>query len=238
MSAKDALLLPRPLRVLLLLLSQLLSLSLLLRAGVEGGVWIVVVGAVVGHASVDGVTLVTHWVLDNYFAPTTPVIGKVVFFFRQHHKTPLSMFERDFVDNNFEQALWCLCWSLPAVVVHASPFFAALIGWGTFVGSWITTLHKAAHVDDPGVFFGALQRLRLIVDRRHHEVHHHGDARNYGLAAGWIDVVVEGVGLLPRLEGAIERLTGVPPAHRRWRETELASSSSSEASSSDWEPAE
>lgn len=232
----DALLLPRWARVVVLVAAHVCAVALVVRALVDGGasvvgVGVVVAGVVVGHASVDGVTLLTHWLFDNYFRADSSVVGKVVFFFRQHHKTPLSMFERDFVDNNFEQALWCLCWSVPALVVHAAPFPASIIGWGTFVGCWITTIHKAAHVDDPGPLFRVLQRLHLVVDAAHHGVHHKGDARNYGLAAGWVDVVVERLRLLPALEAVIEAATGAAPVHRRWSETETSSSSSEPSSS-------
>lgn len=217
MTADDDLLLPRPFRVAVLVVSLGVSCFLIGRAVVDahalGSLWFVPVALLLGHIGVDAVTLMTHWSLDNYFSRSTPFIGKTVHYFREHHVDQMAMFRRDVVDNNFEQAILCLCWSVPPLLLHASPVPAALIGWGTIVGCFITTIHKHAHLQRPHPFFQALQRCHLLVDARHHAVHHRGENKSYGLAAGWVDVVFERLLVLRGLEALIKATTGHEPAH-------------------------
>src|SRR5260221_12777154 len=86
---------PRSLKALLLLFTQLFAAYWGIRA--FEGRWTVVellLGAVLGYAYLDLMTVLTHFTIDNYFSPRTPIIGSVVHYYRVHHLMPDRMFER------------------------------------------------------------------------------------------------------------------------------------------------
>ena len=206
---------PKALRVFALLLGHVLPLILLARAWQHGSWLQLVTGASTGYLTLELIVVFTHWALDNWFSAKTPVIGSVVFYFREHHVLPMQMFQRDFFDNNFENALIGLLFSVPTFFSHAGPFGCALVGFGSLWSGWVTTIHKAAHVESPHPVARVLQRLHLIVDRAHHDVHHAGAGRNYGLVCGWLDRAVDALHLFELLELILVRLTGQVPVHPR-----------------------
>lgn len=215
--------LPRPLRTLTFVAAQALAVALVVRAVIDGAWWQVALGVLLGHLSVDAVTLLVHWVFDNYFSPSTPVVGRTVFYFREHHVQPMAMFERDVIDNNFENALFTLVWVLPCLALGAGPVGSALIGWGSLLGVYITTIHRHAHLERPGLLAWALQRSALLVDKSHHDAHHRGEGVNYGLCAGWVDRIFDALRVLELLELVLFKLAGAVPVHPRLVATRRAS---------------
>jgi hypothetical protein len=212
---------PKALRVATVVLVHVLALVLLARAwrGTSPGQWLA--GVVAGYVALDLVTLFVHWTLDNWFTPATPLIGGVVFYFRQHHVDPMAMFKRDFVDNNFENALPAIPVQAAALALDPQPFVLAVVGCMTLWCGWITAIHKAAHVERPPRAARLLQRLHLLVDGPYHDVHHRGAGAHYGLVAGWCEPLVDALRVLELLELVIVRLTGRIPVHARL-ETTLA----------------
>jgi hypothetical protein len=209
----------KALRVAVLVHVHAAALLLLARAWQAGTIWVWLAGALAGWVALDLITLFVHWTLDNWFTPATPVIGGIVFFFRQHHARPMAMFERGFVDNNFENALLGFAAQTPPLLFGAGPFVSAMMGFMSLWCGWITTVHKAAHVDRPSPLARRLQRARLLIDRRYHDVHHEGAGSHYGLLAGWCEPVVEALHVFELLEFVIVRLTGRIPVHPRLAST-------------------
>jgi hypothetical protein len=210
---------PRFVRVTVLVLVHGLGLALLARAWRTGPAWQFLAGMVAGYLGTDLATLFVHWTLDNWFTPRTRLIGGIVFFFRQHHAQPMEMFRRDFVDNNFENALAALAVQACALPAGPGPFVSALVGSMTLSAGWITAIHKAAHVENPGRIARLLQRLHLLIDRRYHDVHHGGAGSHYGLVAGWCEPLVDALRVFELLELVIVWLTGQIPVDARLEST-------------------
>lgn len=214
----------RAIKILFLAIVHAAALFLFARGVRAASGWEIVPAMLAGHLALDFFTLVVHFTVDNYFDPETPIIGDVVFYFREHHRAPMAMFARDYVDNNFENALIGLLFQVAAIPLALGPFLDVLVATGSLGSAYITLFHRWAHVDDPGPVARVLQRLHLVVDRAHHEVHHRGEGKHYGLAAGWLDGAAERVRLFETIEIVVRRLTGAAPLHsrvgveeRRWR---------------------
>jgi hypothetical protein len=210
---------PRFLRVGVLVIVHLLAFVLLARAWLAGSAWQVLAGVVTGYLMLDLITLFVHWTLDNWFSPATPLIGGVVFYFRQHHAQPMAMFQRDFVDNNFENALIGFAFEVPTLLMDAGPFVSAVVGFAALGSGWITTIHKAAHVERPCGVARLLQRLHLLIDGRYHDVHHAGAGSHYGLFSGWCEPLVGALRIFELLELVIVPLTGQIPVDPRLEST-------------------
>jgi sterol desaturase/sphingolipid hydroxylase (fatty acid hydroxylase superfamily) len=210
---------PRFLRVGVVVAVHVVALGLLARAWSQGPAWVALAGAMAGYLMVDLATLFVHWTLDNWFTPATPLIGGVVFYFRQHHVQPMAMFQRDFVDNNFENALLGLVAEVPLALAGAGAFGSALAGCMALSAAWITTIHKAAHLERPSRAARMLQRMRVLVDKRYHDVHHAGSGTHYGLVCGWCEPLVCRLRVFELMEFVIVRLTGQIPVHPRLQTT-------------------
>lgn len=208
--------LPWSLKLGCIALVHLLGAWLMVQAFREGGTWAqLILGSVLGHLSLDAITLLVHWTLDNYFSERTPVIGDIVFYFREHHDLPMAMFQRGYVENNFENALIGLGFEVLGLGIHPGPVGSMLLGFGSIGSAYITLIHKWAHLESPGPLARLLQRALVIVSTEHHAVHHRGAGRHYGLAAGWVDGLFDRFKVLELLELAVLKATGVRPVHSR-----------------------
>ena len=74
-------------------------------------------------------------------------------------------------------------------------------------------IHKWSHT-----YFGLprgillLQSLHLILPRRHHRMHHVAPHDSYFcITTGWLNYPLELLNFWPRVEAAIEALTGIQP---------------------------
>lgn len=57
------------------------------------------VQTILGIEVADFVSGLVHWMFDTYFEQTTPLIGpRIVYFFREHHRSPTVMTKRSFFD--------------------------------------------------------------------------------------------------------------------------------------------
>lgn len=177
--------------------------------------WQVALGMFLGLATLDLITLLVHWTIDNYFSPDTPLIGTSVYYFREHHELPLKMFSRGYVDNNFENAMIGLSWQLLFAPFHLGPVFLCLTGFGTLLSGYITLIHRWAHTEAVAWPVRALQSLGLLVSKAHHDVHHEGQGRNYGLCAGFFDPVFDALRVLEALETIVLCVTGAAPLYPR-----------------------
>lgn len=181
--------------------------------GLEWWKWIV--AGVLAWWFVDVLTLATHWLLDNYFEPHTPIVGKTVYFFREHHRTPDSMFDRDFFDGNFENCFGGFFILLAAALLPLPPVVSAFFAVAGLGGGYITTIHKWSHDPSPPMPVRLMQRSRLLVGPRHHNKHHADTRGHYALFAGHMEPLVEGLRIFPISELAVFLMTGTTAVESR-----------------------
>ena len=127
----------------------------------------------------DFVGGLVHWGADTYFSEDTPVLGAALIKpFRQHHLFPRDICTHAFVSIVGNVCILAvpvlsLCLYLLWVSDHGLLAFAILctaLMAATTVGTNI--FHKWAHQEKPAAGVRWLQRMRLVLEPRHHQVHH------------------------------------------------------------------
>src|SRR5262249_29770767 len=108
-----------------------------------------VVGVLAGHLLADGLTLAFHWTLDNYKSAQPPVLGPVIFFFRETHADRVVMFGRDYFEGSFENALAGVVLLLAVLPLSLPPWASVMFAVTALAGAYITQIHKWAHQPAP-----------------------------------------------------------------------------------------
>jgi len=168
-----------------------------------------------GFLLADFVSGFAHWFFDTWFSPDTPFIGKAfVRTFREHHVDPTAITRHDFVETNGSNML------AGGVLVLAGHFFAeaegafaavSLLFAGLFT-SVTSQVHKWAHAERVPKLVGLLQRLRLILTKAGHAVHHKAPFdRAYCITSGWLNRTLHYTRFFRSLEWMISATTGVLP---------------------------
>jgi ubiquinone/menaquinone biosynthesis C-methylase UbiE len=169
---------------------------------------------------VDAVGAVSHFFLDNYWTPDTPIVGSTVYYFRLHHDKPKLMLTRDWVDTNTELAVGTLAF---ACIIKEGLFGAYLFGgmvspmwdwfWflGSLCGSLTSTVHGCLHrnSEDNPIWFKILNKIGFVCAPEHHQIHHQKLEGCYSLYLGKVDPIFEAICLWETLEFIIYVLFGV-----------------------------
>ena len=176
----------------------------------EGLPWLLPLALVIGYATADLLTGSVHWFCDSFFSPQTPIIGRVITPFRDHHDHPQRIVEYRFIEQdaiNFFLMLTPLGWfwwsDLPApghpVALHVGTYL-----FGLCVGTFGTNLfHKWAHAPDVPRAIRRLQRMGLILNPQRHQAHHRDYSRGFCVTSGWMNSLLDPIGFFPRLERGI-----------------------------------
>lgn len=186
----------------------------------HGKLWTLLIVAPLTWALADFVTGLVHWFADTYGSEKTAVLGSLIQPFRLHHIYP-----RDICNHNLILTIGNSC--LLAVPVLSVLLYAVaadsevssvkailamsltLLAAGTVATN---VFHRWAHAERTSRVVQVLQECRLILGRRHHELHH---ARpfdsNYCITAGWLNPLLEQVAFFRRLEMVLAKL-GFHPA--------------------------
>jgi ubiquitin-conjugating enzyme E2 variant len=179
----------------------------------EGYPILVPVALVLGYASADLVSGTVHWFCDTFFSPRTPIVGRVIFRFRDHHDHPQTIVELGFLEqdiNNLFLPVPLLAWlwwrDLPATgrpgVLFGAAFLLALS-----LGTSATNLfHKWAHHPTPPAIARWLQRSGLIQTPERHWVHHRDHSRAFCVTSGWMNRLLDPIRFFPRLERGVRWL--------------------------------
>ena len=164
----------------------------------------------------DFVGGLVHWAADTYFSEDTPVVGPaLVKPFRQHH-----IFPRDICTHTLVSLVGNVC--ILAVPVLALCLFLlwvsqhgllafAILGTTLMVAATVATnvFHKWAHQERPSAGVRWLQRLRLVLEPRHHQLHHTEPfERHYCITNGWLNPLLNKIRFFRKLE-AILRFLGI-----------------------------
>jgi plasmanylethanolamine desaturase len=166
----------------------------------------------------DFVGGLVHWAADTYFAEDTPVVGPALIKpFREHH-----LFPRDICTHNFVSIvgnvcilavpLLAFCLYLLWLTQHGLLAFAILCTALMSAATVATNVfHKWAHEEKPSAAVRWLQRTRLVLEPRHHQVHHTEPFEmHYCITNGWLNPLLNKTGFFRKLE-AILRFLGIEP---------------------------
>ncbi len=183
-------------------------------------VWLALVAVPVSLVWGDFVSGLVHWAADTYCSEDTPIVGPgFVKPFRMHHIYP-----RDITTHHFAATVGNVC-------VMAVPILllCLYVMWGWDVSSWLSFLilcvslmslataatnkfHKWAHQEHPPAYARPLQRLRLVLEPAHHELHHTEPFEtHYCITNGWLNPLLNKIKFFRRMESALA-LVGIHTA--------------------------
>ena len=176
-----------------------------------------------GILAADFTSGLFHWGFDTWGGVDTPVLGKLAIrTFREHHVDQKAMTRHDFVETNGHNfALTVISSSTGLYLMHVfeergngliSTFFGmACISWTVFI-AFTSQIHKYAHIDNPPKGIEFLQRMRLILVKEHHALHHGAPYdRAYCITVGWMNGPLRAVRFFETAEKVITAVTGAIP---------------------------
>ena len=170
---------------------------------------------VLGYVLADLASGLIHWLFDRYGTADTPVVGRnFVQPFREHHIDPKGITRHDFIETNGNNCIATLVPLLPALLVPMTSRWTVLtvaVLAATAAATMATNqFHKWAHEDSPSALVAWLQRARLVLEARHHDIHHTAPYdKYYCITTGWLNPLLYRIRFFPGLEWVIWRLTGV-----------------------------
>jgi ubiquitin-conjugating enzyme E2 variant len=169
----------------------------------------------------DFVSGLVHWAADNWGSPEWPILGTgFIRPFRHHHLDPEEMTRHDFVElngNNCIISLPVLWWAHKTVDVYGPAEGLFWCAFWLLTAYWVfgtNQFHAWAHTKDAPRLVSLLQRLRLILPKQHHHVHHIAPhARNYCITNGWLNTPLRAIRFFEILEWTMTTVTGIRPQH-------------------------
>ena len=183
---------------------------------VAGGWWLsVMIGALVGAMAIDFLTGIVHWACDRFGDPTTPVLGRsLIASFRDHHVNPTGIIDHDWIETNGQAsffaliALFVVAASIPSVNSWVGAIAATTLATMAALGAWANQIHKWAHMTDAPRCARALQNIGLALHPDDHAYHHRAPHdRGYCISTGWMNPVLDRLGLWSWLERSLRRTT-------------------------------
>jgi ubiquitin-conjugating enzyme E2 variant len=173
---------------------------------------LVVMAAVGGVLACDLGAGAVHWACDRFFTETTPVLGSALIApFREHHRDPLAMTRRGFLDvngSNYFAVLPVLAYAAwrdgpvasDAWALSSQAFLLALASAAIVTNQF----HNWAHAAEAPAIVRWLQRVHLVLPPEVHARHHSGAHRSgYCVTGGWLNPVLDRFDFFGRLERAI-----------------------------------
>lgn len=167
----------------------------------------------------DFVGGLVHWAADTYFSEDTPVVGPaLVKPFRQHH-----IFPRDICTHTLVSMVGNVCiLALPVLALCLYLLWVSQDGLLAFAILCTTLMtaatvatnvfHKWAHQEKSSAGVRWLQRMRLVLEPRHHQIHHTEPFEmHYCITNGWLNPLLNKIGFFRKLEGIL-RFLGIKTA--------------------------
>ena len=181
------------------------SLALVLAGRVASGVdepsdaVLVMAGLVVGWALSDLAAGLAHWFCDTFFEPDTPGIGPAIIApFREHHRDPLAITRRTFLEVNRTNyvavlpVLALVVWRGETSPEGASAATVACIVALTVGIALTNQFHQWAHARHVPRIARWLQRARLAIESEHHVRHHaSGGVCAFCVTTGWCNPLLD-----------------------------------------------
>jgi hypothetical protein len=174
--------------------------------------------ALLGCLAADLVSGLVHWLCDTFFSEDTPLVGRALIRpFREHHRDPLAITRRAFLEVNGSNCLATL--PLLALAVRSggagsddpARLFAHVFLVVFAPAVCLTNqLHKWAHAPAAPRAVRLAQRLRLVLAPAHHARHHGAAGRAFCVTTGWLNPLLDRLEVLPRLERTLRALAPPP----------------------------
>jgi ubiquitin-conjugating enzyme E2 variant len=183
---------------------------------VTEGWWIAVVIALpLGVAAIDFLTGVVHWACDRFGDAGTPVVGPLLIrAFREHHLDPSKMVDHDWIETNGEPcvltalALTALSVLAPEVQAGLGAAAVTFVWTMAIAGAWANQVHKWTHMSTAPRLAHFLQRAGLALRPDEHACHHRAPHDSgYCISTGWMNPLLDGLGLWSWLERSLRRGT-------------------------------
>jgi Lipid desaturase domain len=154
-----------------------------------------------GYIFADLISGIVHFMGDTIGSSTTPILGKMfITAFREHHEDQTDITRHNFFNTNGNNCLVSLPVMIflhvfvanPAEQNHVIAFFFAL-GFFLVLGVFATNqIHKWAHTQHPPAYIRTLQKYNLILNPKHHAVHHTPPHTTYFcITTGWLNPLIE-----------------------------------------------
>lgn len=164
----------------------------------------------------DLVSGFVHWAADTYGTEKTPLVGRsLIQPFRMHHLYPRDITVHNLVTTVGNTCILAVpvllfCLYLLWAIEHGFVAFAILCTTLMAAATVATNLfHKWAHQESPSKGVRLLQRMRLVLDPDHHELHHTRPFdKHYCITNGWLNPLLNKIGFFRKLE-AMLRLVGL-----------------------------
>lgn len=201
-------------------LNTMLAIRMLKCPSLSG--WWTPLAALCGLLFADFISGFVHWMFDTWGSVDTPVFGKLAIrTFRHHHVDAKAITRHDFIETNGHNITLTTVLGFSGLVFVIPDVTAATLGdvflvqsmlWGAIFTCFTSQIHKWAHQDKAPYFVQLLQRARLILEPKHHDVHHTAPfARNYCITVGWMNGPLRTVRFFETLEWMITAVTGALP---------------------------
>ncbi len=162
-----------------------------------------------GVLAADFATGLVHWFGDRCGAPHTPLIGPTLIQpFREHHTDPAAITHHgslEVMGNNALALLPILAWA----ALRASDFAGSALARFevTFLlafaalGLASNAIHRWAHMEEVARPVAWLQAHGWILSPTRHALHHQGEHdRGYCVATGWMNPLLDQLGLFRALD--------------------------------------
>ncbi|MGB5694083.1 MAG: fatty acid desaturase CarF family protein [Polyangiales bacterium] len=187
--------------------------SSLVRFATEGWWAAILLALPLGVATIDLVTGIVHWACDRFGDANTPVVGPLLIrAFREHHVDPSGMVDHDWIETNGEPCvltaptLAVLALLAPSVQSGLGAAALTLVWTMATVGAWANQVHKWAHMPEAPRMARILQRVGLALRPSEHACHHRNPHDSgYCISTGWMNPLLDRLGLWARLERLLRR---------------------------------
>ena len=146
-----------------------------------------------------------HYLFDNFGDPNMPILGKSIYFFREHHLEPTKMTESNFFITNGSAAFITTPLTLLLILVPANLqnnyilFLYLSLLFSVLLIILTNEIHKLAHLTSRNKFIRFLQRYKLILDPRDHIRHHAHHDCYYCITTGWLNYPLHYLQLFERI---------------------------------------
>ncbi len=165
-----------------------------------------------GWLAADWITGIIHWGFDTYGSQEMPVLGKsFIKPFRDHHLRPREMTEHTLtvtIGNTCIGAVPVTFWLLhpllfgePSDGYRLTAFFLSFTIGGTVMTN---QFHKWSHLEHPPAWIVLLQKMRIILEVKHHDVHHTKPFDTYYcITNGWMNPLLDRINFWRGMEKAV-----------------------------------